>query len=666
MPLGVGVLDLLLTLVVLTDRNPRDLYYWFMCIPPLMLHARGLGSCAAALVLVLLQTSALRYIVSSSTVSLNGFRHTLLGASMSDGWLLVVVTVCAVGTRYSRDAVLRGQLRKALDEAARAKSDFLANISHELRTPMHGIIAMSSELQSTLAPNTKASQAVAIIADCADHLLSMVNDLLDVARIEAHQLELAHIPFSVVSETHKVIDMLRSPADKKHLEMTAMVDVASPQHVGDPVRFRQIVYSLLSNAIKFTPEKGAVSVTLTSRSDSGLIELTVRDTGIGISEDHIANLFSVDASVSRRYGGSGLGLAISKRLCDAMGGTIGVTSQPSQGSTFTVILPLPCAAAEPEADTATTGAAASEESVFGADHNRKQEREMKEEQDEDVGGAAGGAFAGLEVLLVEDNPINQLVGKRMLHSLGCNVTVVANGLECVQMLARGSDEVEGEKASTMYDIILMDCQMPVMDGFKATQHIRALEMKAEGAARHGSPSLPIIALTASATKEYSRKCVEVGMSDVLFKPLRREMLAAALAKWAPTAGEARGRTSTTSSTTTLACSSSSSPSPSSTTTATATTAQHISRSKSHNSSFPIVHSSPLPLHDSSTSPSSSSSSTAAGGSSRNRSRSLPMPVPPPRPSLASSSSASAVKSLRDTIGNPTTRRALLFTRKEST
>jgi signal transduction histidine kinase/DNA-binding NarL/FixJ family response regulator len=511
--------DVALTVVTLTDSNPRDMYLWFVCIPVLMLYARGVSSCLVASLLVSAQTAVLRYVAEVMTPfpTAPGFRHSLVGAALSDLWLLSLIVMFSAGNHYARTHAFK-RLRAALEdrerantklrEATKAKTDFLANMSHELRTPMHGIIAMSRELQDMLPPHTKGSHAVAIISDCADHLLSLVNDILDFERIESNQLELEQIPFSIVCETRKVVNMVRFPAEKKQLTLKTNISVTHAQRIGDPVRFRQILFNLLSNAVKFTPEHGSVLVGLTNDpASSEVINLTVSDTGIGIAKENLPRLFScfsqVDASVNRRYGGSGLGLAISKRLCDAMGGTISCTSEIGKGSTFTVRVSL----AE----------------VKESEEQREKSERCRDDLDNvpDKEDAAKLHFNGLEVLLVEDNVVNQKVGKRMLHTLGCKVTVVENGVECLKSL----EEKE-------YGVVLMDCQMPIMDGFQATQRIRELEKsRQEQQAVPTKAPMPIIALTASATKEYGLKCLEVGMSDVLFKPLKREALATALKKW---------------------------------------------------------------------------------------------------------------------------------------
>jgi CheY-like chemotaxis protein len=276
------------------------------------------------------------------------------------------------------------------------------------------------------------------------------------------------------------------------------------------MRYRQVLFNLLSNAIKFTPDSGSVAVTVRNddQDNPNEVVVAVKDTGIGIKEENVKLLFApfsqLDSSICRKFGGSGLGLAISRRLCSAMGGWIECESEPGHGSTFTCRFLLPV--------------------VDSVDQAKKAKQE-EEERD----GNVQDKFPGLKVLLVEDNSINQKVGKRMLNALGCTVTVADNGEECLHIL-------EEKTYDHGFDIVLMDCQMPVMDGFQATEHIRAVEaqrLQETGGAPTRIRPLPIVALTASATKEYAQRCLEVGMSDVLFKPLRREALGAALRKWQP-------------------------------------------------------------------------------------------------------------------------------------
>jgi signal transduction histidine kinase/AmiR/NasT family two-component response regulator len=431
----------------------------------------------------------------------------------------------------------------SLQQATKAKTAFLANMSHELRTPMHGIIAMAKDLME-MPLSEGAFESARIISDCADHLLGLVNDILDFARIESNQLELESIPLSVCEEVDKAVSLHTVMAKKKHVALISEIDIAQPLRLGDPLRFRQILHNLLSNAIKFTPAEGHVMVSAsTGQADPEIVSVSVADTGIGIPPQGLENIFKsfsqLDASVGRKFGGSGLGLAISKKLSLAMQGDIKVESEVGKGSvfTFTVRLPLyqpktplTMRRAHPTTEDGTTAAV-----VKDLLHGRK-------------------------VLVVEDNIINQKVATKMLTSLGCSVTIAGDGGAAVGLFERET-----------FDVILMDVQMPIMDGFQATARIRHIEHRRaqtweeyrceekpkskelkpeegddenenekEAEVRsttdetevkrttHGTKRVPIVALTASATRDYETECLEKGMDRFLTKPFRKETLQATL------------------------------------------------------------------------------------------------------------------------------------------
>ncbi|HEV7499075.1 MAG TPA: PAS domain S-box protein, partial [Vicinamibacteria bacterium] len=377
--------------------------------------------------------------------------------------------------------------RQAAQETSRVKSEFLANVSHELRTPLNGVLGMARLLLDTSLDATQKEYAE-IIRRSGRELLGVVDAILDFARAEAGRLELEEGPVEPRAIVEEALAAVAADAATKGLHVTSLVAEEVPRQLrGDGPRLRQVLGSLLANAVKFTPA-GTVVVragVVRGAPDSALLRFEVTDTGIGIDTATQARLFQPfvqgDGSAARRYGGAGLGLALGRRIVSAMGGQIGVRSSPGQGSTFWFTVRL-----SPASDG--SGAAVSSD-----------------------------ARRGLRVLVVEDNTVNQKVAVAMIESLGYAAEAVGNGLEAVEACSRQS-----------YDAILMDCQMPHMDGFKATAFIR----EREGLSRH----TPIVALTASVTAEDRQRCLAAGMDDYLSKPVPREALATALRKWIPTAG----------------------------------------------------------------------------------------------------------------------------------
>ncbi|RDB42835.1 response regulator [Halomonas sp. DQ26W] len=374
---------------------------------------------------------------------------------------------------------LQASARQA-ESASRAKSEFLATVSHEIRTPLNGVIGMSDLLMDQPL-DIRSREYVGTLHASAGRLLGLINDILDFSKIESGKLELEHRPIPLAKLVDDACRLFAPRAEAKGLKLESRLSPTLPALLmGDPVRLRQVLLNLLANAIKFT-ERGEVVIEA-EETDSGRLSLAVCDTGPGIAEEQQQRLFEPfrqgDASTARRYGGTGLGLAICRRLTDAMGGEIGMDSQPGKGSRFWIELPLEPAKAEPEA------------------------------QRDESSALMRPSFDG-NVLLVEDNPVNQQVGVAMLERFDCRVQVVASGQEALAAVA-----------SQTFDIIFMDVQMPDMDGLETVSRVRAKG----GWCRR----VPIVAMTAGGPGAERVRCLDAGMNDYLTKPLLSSELTACL------------------------------------------------------------------------------------------------------------------------------------------
>jgi two-component system, sensor histidine kinase len=396
--------------------------------------------------------------------------------------------------RFQSEQVTQTQAEslKLAEQLAETRSRFAATMSHEMRTPLHGILGLVRLLRLREA-DAQALHQLDLVRGSGEHLLSVINDVLDFSRMEAGSLPVHTHPFNLHALLSEVLDTTQISAADKGLTLASQLDIDPQAELeGDPVRLRQVLHNLLGNAIKFT-QAGNVHLRARRDAGSGMVVVEVHDTGIGIPEAEQARVFEAfhqaEGTYQRRFGGTGLGLTISRELCRAMGGDLTCQSQAGQGSVFVITLPLPLVPArtpsskasdQPLARTATSTTAAPSPSPDHAPH----------------------------VLLVEDNAVNAIVAEAELQSMGIEVTVMRNGQQAIDWLE-----------SRQTDLVLMDCEMPELDGFEATRCIRERERQT------GRKPVSIVALTANGWEAYARRCLNVGMNDHLAKPFRPEDLA---------------------------------------------------------------------------------------------------------------------------------------------
>ncbi|MFT3712236.1 MAG: ATP-binding protein [Archangium sp.] len=391
--------------------------------------------------------------------------------------ILNILTALVMTAGFSASFFIAQQRALARAEAAnRAKSLFLATISHEIRTPMNGVLGMT-EVLLTETRDERTREQLGVIQRSGELMVSLINDLLDLTKLEAQKLKLESVDFDVHALVADVARLFEARAREKNIALVVGIEPGlEAVRKGDPLRLRQVLFNLVSNAVKFT-ERGSITITVSARA--GQLHFAVHDTGIGISAEALPRLFSVfeqqDASTTRRFGGTGLGLALSKQLVSLMGGTLEVTSVAGVGSHFWFQLAL------------EKGDPSQLRTVVPAPRP-----------------------ASPRVLVVDDNPINLRVARTLVEKAGFRVDAVASGEEAVKLAAQHD-----------YFVVLMDCHMPAMDGFEATTQIRELTGP--------RGRVPVVALTASTSEEDFEACRRSGMNEVLTKPISLEALARSLA-----------------------------------------------------------------------------------------------------------------------------------------
>jgi signal transduction histidine kinase/ActR/RegA family two-component response regulator len=453
-----------------------------------------LGGAGLAVLLILFLERVVFLRLSKFQGQLQRIKHTqVLSQHIEVEWDDEISSLARHANEMLRDldqALTEAKRLRAVAESANyAKSQFLANMSHEVRTPLHGILGLAEVLIAS-TNSVEDKNKIVLIHRSAQSLLGVVNDILDFSKIEAGKLQIVHEPFDIVGQLQELAEMTNVVGESRKITTVLSINGEFPQKViGDQLRIRQVIQNVLANSLKFTPSEGAIWILLEGIIEGDVCDLTIAvgDSGKGIEAENIASVFEAfiqeDSSTSRRFGGTGLGLTICKQLVTLMGGNIGIRSRPAIGTLVIMTIPLPIA---PNHTAAVSSHSPESSSASGLS-----------------------SLSDIKpVLVVEDNEVNQRLLAAMLGKRGVSFIVAGNGEEAIHQYRRGD-----------FSLILMDCQMPVLDGYQASQAIRQIEEEGESKGR-----VPIIAMTAHALQGDREKCLAAGMDDYLSKPFSSAQL----------------------------------------------------------------------------------------------------------------------------------------------